>query len=958
VALLGWLLACLPGVAQPGTISWFTDESTFMSSLSGPAFVNDFAGVPPPPVPNPISFSGTAGYSYQATANGGLYRVFGGPFGLTPNDLETPLVFDAFNGITAFGGRFSLTNGDELRDSGSIALSIFTGTSPILLSSTTATVTGAGPAFLGLIYFGAPTPITQATLSTTSAELFPTAERVAVGVPEPSALIALTAGLAMMGLAVRVRRWARKALCAVLALACLIAPVQTTLAAPPQPKKAAVSPTKAALDKAAALVKEGKPEDALAVLRAATLDVKKRRGVGHPDLLPIYDAAGEILVETDPKQKAESLAEKSIAIREKLQADGQLDDEAPLGRTWLLLARARLAAGKLEPALEAATTAVKVLDRTRGPGHDDTTSAWETLERIVVSFEDLLGPEQEVSLAARERLAALDESYGRLAPAIETRRLSLAALRKGSGNESPAATAEFDRLQRLLVESGRADEAIADQEALIETLGTDKPSAPARIEALRLLGEMNVAAERFTAATTAFETALAASEAAFGRNHPSARLDRLNILSVEAARGRAPDAQTVRETVAGPDEEEPSPALARALARAASLLLEGGDAEAARGFASRAIECESAWEAIPPATRIEHRLLLARCLLDTRVTAEARPLLEESLRDAESQVGPGDPRTLRTMAALAECNVLDGLPTEATALLQRVLDRGLPRRDFACDRELARIIGLAARVSPAPAAGAQEPQASSLWDAFVTMRQRLDGDDHPATAHARVLAGGSRLAAGVPQDAIRFLEPAVPALEAARGAEHPDVAGALLILGLAQRDAANTAAAEQSLERALAIWEAKAGESHAATLAATQALALTKVADDRAAEALPLLERLQATYEKQPPESDWRLAEVLVPLATAYLAKADADRARVAATTAAKLDCWQPRRGASTAELEHRALALADVAGILKTVGEESAGTDAQRRARALATRLDNPRAVFTEIDQRSAARN
>jgi hypothetical protein len=221
-----------------------------------------------------------------------------------------------------------------------------------------------------------------------------------------------------------------------------------------------------------------------------------------------------------------------------------------------------------------------------------------------------------------------------------------------------------------------------------------------------------------------------------------------------------------------------------------------------------------------------------------------------------------------------------------------------------------------------------------------------------------VLAGGSRLAAGVPQDAIRFLEPAVPALEATRGAEHPDVAGALLILGLAQRDAANTAAAEQSLERALAIWEAKAGESHAATLAATQALALTKVADDRAAEALPLLERLQATYEKQPPESDWRLAEVLVPLATAYLAKADADRARVAATTAAKLDCWQPRRGASAAELEHRALALADVAGILKTIGEESAGTDAQRRARALATRLDNPRSVFAEIDQRSAARN
>jgi hypothetical protein len=91
-------------------------------------------------------------------------------------------------------------------------------------------------------------------------------------------------------------------------------------------------------------------------LVAATLDVKKRRGVGHPDLLPIDDAAGEILVETDPKQKAESLAEKSIAIREKLQAEGQLDDDALLGRTWLLLARARLAAGRSASVCEGLVT--------------------------------------------------------------------------------------------------------------------------------------------------------------------------------------------------------------------------------------------------------------------------------------------------------------------------------------------------------------------------------------------------------------------------------------------------------------------------------------------------------------------------------------------------------------------------------------------------------------------------
>jgi tetratricopeptide (TPR) repeat protein len=732
-------------------------------------------------------------------------------------------------------------------------------------------------------------------------------------------------------------------------------------AAPQQPKKPAPNPTKTALDKAAALVKEGKPEEALTVLRAATLDVKKRRGVGHPDLLPIYDAAGEILVETDPRGKAESLYEKSIVIRELLQKKGKLDDEAKLGRTWLLLARVRLAAGKLEQALAAAGSAVKTLERAGGPRHDDTQAAWEVFDRIVVSFEDLLGPEDPATRQARDRSASLAEAHGRLASAIDTRRVSLAGLQNRGGNDSPAALEEFGRIQRLLLEAGRTDEAIAEQEKFIESVTADEPekkSAPARLEALRLLGEMQLAAESFTAATAAFDKALEVSKTLFDGNHPEVRLDRLNVLAVEARRGRFPDAATVGEIVAGPDEEECSPALVRALARAAEILAAGGDAEAARGFAARAIECDADLPTIPAGTRIENRLLLARCLLQVRNTAEARPLLEESLREADSRFGPGDARTLLLTLALAECNALEGLPDEATALLRRVLDRGLPRRDFARDREFARVVGVVARVAPAQSGTPTAPAAPSLWDDFVATRQASHGDDHAAAALARVLAGGDSLAAGAPRDAVRFLEPAVTALEAALGAKHPDVAAALLLLGVAQREEEQRDEATRSLERALGIWEEKAGPDHDATLAATQALALTKVAEDRAAEALPLLERLQATYAKRPPPTSWNVAQVLVPLAGAYLEKSDKDRARETATSAAKLDCWQPQRGAPAAELEHRALALADLAGFLKSVGEEEAGTDAQRRARGIATRLDNPRRVFTEIDRRAAARN
>jgi len=734
------------------------------------------------------------------------------------------------------------------------------------------------------------------------------------------------------------------------------------VAAPPQPKppakKAAPNPTTAALEKAAALRKDGKPDEALEVLRIATRQVKKRRGVGHADLLPIYDAAGEILVETDPKEMAESLYEKSIAIRERLQREGHLQGEDALGRTWYLLARVQLAANKVEDALDSATKAVRILDATRGPAHDDTLAAWEVLARGVAACEDLLGPDDPASRRAREGLSALNEAYGRFAEAIDSRRTMLATLEKRHGRDSGEASVEMMRLHRLLLDSGRAGEAITAQERLAGGESSEPAALEARLAALRMLAELHLAAEHFTAATDACERALAASEARYGKNHPEVRCDRLALLAIETRRGRGPDASVIGETVTGPDEEI-LPAFVRALARAAAVLLERGDVEDARACASRAIGGEESWKGIPPAARLEHRLLLGRCLLAMK-SPEARGVLGEAVAEARTALGPGATLTSLLELCLAECEPLeddDGNKTDLSVpTVRRVMERELPRRDFVQEQEIARVIAAVVKRASSDPTGPQDAPPASLWDAYIESRARQFGEEHPATATARLLAGGARLAARDPQAALPLLRAGEAALEKSLGENHPDVGGALLLVGLCEQAAADDAA-EKSLERALSIWTKVAGDDNEATVAATPALAMMKVGADHTAEALPLLERLRAAYEAQGPRDAWRTAEVLVPLAVAYLERKEKERALGAALAAVKLDCWQPR-GVSPAELEHRALTLASLAGVLRAVGEEDAGTDAQRRARGLATRLENPRPVITEVDHRATASN
>ena len=232
------LLAAAP-TARASNVAWFTSQAAFNASLEA-NYAGALDSLGPNPLTDPLPFSGlTAGtgtFSFQATSSAGLYSVFNGPRALSPDGLETLLVFEGFSpAVRAFGGLFSLTDFDEIRQSGTFTLSIFTGsgTAQTLLTSTSAAVTASGPSFLGLIDFDPAVSFRRVELGTVSTTLLPTAEQVTVGVPEPSALAGLSAGMMVAAIAFRVRSRLRKAACVLIATAAFTIPAHAALAAIP-----------------------------------------------------------------------------------------------------------------------------------------------------------------------------------------------------------------------------------------------------------------------------------------------------------------------------------------------------------------------------------------------------------------------------------------------------------------------------------------------------------------------------------------------------------------------------------------------------------------------------------------------------------------------------------------------------------------------------------------------------
>lgn len=704
----------------------------------------------------------------------------------------------------------------------------------------------------------------------------------------------------------------------------------------------AVPAHEVALDKARTLRAEGKRDEALDVLRVATREVKKAAGENAPLLLPIYEAAAELLIDTEEFAKAEALLEKALALHRDLLDGGAGGDQAGYGRTLLVEARLHQAEGRLERALAAAKEALLVLDAHAGGTAPDTLRAGEAFQKSVAAFAELLGPDHEATVVARSTAADVEESLGRLREAIALRGTSVAALRTRLGPDAPATRAETARLTRLLLAAGRAADAVESQQATVAAAA----DAAADAADLRLLGDLLLAVERFSEAEATYQKALATDRAALGDTHPHTLLDRLAIMRIGLRSGRTePASEPLLECVGGllpaSAGDVAAPEAVAGLLVAADILAGLGDDERARVCGLQAKRAAEAHDGIDEPAQVAALVAAARARTAPPGSA-ARDALESAVREADERLGAGHPVTHAAVLSLAEAALAAGDVEGAAALVERLLDRGVPRPDAAFEERLVALVDAVADARQ----GDDSPR-----DRLVAVRALQFGDDHPHTGLALALLGGRRFAAGDAPAAAALCRRALTIQEAALGADHPETAATALVLATALAAAKEPADARTAFERALAIWERTAGPRHPVTLATVRGLAGVTLSGGDKAAALPLLERLHAAYAADAEGDTIAHARVLARMGLVAAEAGDRDRARAIVAEALALSCWQQPPYADQSMFAGLALTMAEIARVFKTLDDADASTDAVRRARGLATRLASPRETLARID-------
>jgi len=715
--------------------------------------------------------------------------------------------------------------------------------------------------------------------------------------------------------------------------------------AAPTPK-----PSPTAIETAVALRAEGKHEEALDVLRVATREVKKAKGESAPGLLPIYEVAADILVETGQAEKATALLAKATELHRALLAEANHPEPASYGRTLLVEHRLHAAERRIVPALGAARQAWLVLDLHAGPSADDTLRAAEAFEKSVATFHELLGPDHDATLAASATAAETHEATGRLDAAIELRRQLVTHAIKRHGPTAPATREAADRVTRLLHASGRAAEAAEAQEAAAAAA-----EATAVAATRRLHGDLLLALERFTEAEAAYRGALEADLAAFGETHPATALDRLSIERVGMRRGRPIRDDVVAGSIAAlvrPADEKtkPTAVTVEALLAASDLHAERGDEERARECGRLAAQAVQAIEAVAADLHIAALVAAARTSSAAPKTA-ARDALEKALAAADEQLGSGHPATHVAVVALADAALGAGDVEAACGLVARLLDRNPPRPDAVFEERLVALVD-----RTATAAG---EEGVALRERLVAVRETQFGDDHAHTAHVLALFGGVRLAAGDAESAANFARRALDLQSDALPDDHPDLGATLLILAEALRAVGQVDEAGPHFTRALTIWERSAGADHPVTLETVRGLARTALASGDSAAALPHLERLRAAATAKGSEVGARSEHaeslshlrLLVTLAGILAEEGAGDRSRQIVVESLALSCWQPTPYAEADVFETLAVSMAEIARIFKALEEPESSTEAIRRARGYATRVPSPKELLARVD-------
>jgi len=687
-------------------------------------------------------------------------------------------------------------------------------------------------------------------------------------------------------------------------------------------------------------------EQALGDLRAANAIVKKTRGDGHPDQLPLLDMAAEILVENDKMQEAEGPLQKAVALREALAREGQASQEVPLAASLLLLGKVHASLGKYESVVDMLKKAVRMLDTSLGPEHEKTFQARRELARSAEIFEETLGPEHPATLKALEELDAVQAALGDWTEAAANARRIIEVKREKFGPAAPETLAAVMKLTDLIAHGGAAAEAITLQaDAIAAAEAGDAPPA-VLVPSLRHLAALHLANEDYSPAIAAYTQARDLAAAHLGADGAEPLIDRLHLVDVAQKRG----------------DDDPWDAGFEAIVARLRELAGQGDPRAAEGLrlaANALLAADSfdrASELYREALALDERLLgpthvdvaadqtgLGRCLVGNGDTKAAEALLRTALQTMQREHGPAHAATLEVLARVAECAVRAGDAKIAEQTVTQILERRVPRQGAHAEEEFCRLVdGAAALCEKSGDTG----KGGTLRDRLVTIRRSQFGESHEHVADVLVTMANARQAARDYAAATAMYEAGITIYEAAVGPEHPDIAAALLPLSRAYRAAGKNEDAEQALRRALGIWEATVGPDHEVTLATVKPLALVLLALERGAEAIPLMERLLDRLDADPNADDAEKVKLLTKLAEVRESIGEVDAASGDLQRAIEIEVRMADSGQAGSATD-----LADIAKLQQLLGDDEAAATNLARAREMAAKLPDAQDQIAKIE-------
>lgn len=694
------------------------------------------------------------------------------------------------------------------------------------------------------------------------------------------------------------------------------------------------------LEKAATLRADGQYDEALDTLRAESRAIKAADGDDAPGLLPINDLAAEILVDRGDLTAAAALLEKTILAREQLVAAGSPEEAGALGASFLTRTRLEITAKRLPAAIAAGQRALLILDGASPRDDAALARAQGVLQASTEALDDMVGAGSDASVETRNEVAAVFTSLGMTQAAIEQRQRILAGLLQRREVDATAVLQATERLTRLMMASGHAEEAIPVVEKTLPALGA--PATPHAIAAHRLLGEAYLASGRLALAEVSFAHVL---EAVGKEAKPSPFVlasDRMRSLMVAVRRGNAtqlPDwFDAAQKLLVRPGAADMSVALP-GLVLAATVKQEMGDPVGAAELLARGLSLAGSMK--PPdgglVADFSGRLAIAQ--IAAGKAALARKTAEPALPAAERSVGPGSAQAgflrIALADALARADTKSEAQIEAAALVGKACDRGLPRPD---DTWEAMATGICDRL-----AGAEG--ASDLRDRYLAARVGQFGANHPHVVSACGLFGAARLAAGDWAAAADFFQ---RALDLDSNDQSPETAANLVLLARACQAAGEPSRALETARLALAAWENVAGADHPGTLDAAEALVSAQLQAGDAEVDRALLERLCASDAIDDPS---RRAALLVRLADLTVAQ-DRRRAQDLLRKALQLPCWNDGFEGGAAASQRLAFTAALAAHTATLTGDSTTATRMLQLARRLVMQSEDANALLERIER------